>query len=376
MEKIIVKPEEVRALGNIVSPKTLSDFKEYDSKVTTGTDTDYGTIYALGGFAGSRLTVTPSRYITPSGTSFSISVTLKNNSNTAITSATVKCNVNDDTVLTATTNSSGVATFTVPLVTDVCEYDLWFTYDGSNSVCGCFIGYHVRTGSSDRDLDLISENEIIQTGDVNYLMATLSSTDCNGEPCGVPGQTVYFFEEYGQGLKIGADHQIIQTGDTDNVYGQLYDTVDGSLIRKSGVTVYFFEVQTLGLKMLADHSIIESGDTDNVYCQLYDTEDGSLIRKSGETIYFFEEVDYLITLQKGTLSSDNKLPLTIKLYDTDMNPVIGELVSLYNGGTLLASGTTTSNGKTINITLSPGTTYNFKATYGKYVSNIVTVVMN
>ena len=42
VEKIIVNPNEVRGLGDIVSPKSDTDFIEYASNVTEGTDTVYG----------------------------------------------------------------------------------------------------------------------------------------------------------------------------------------------------------------------------------------------------------------------------------------------------------------------------------------------
>ena len=42
VEKIIVNPNEVRGLGDIVSSKGASDFIEYASSVTQGTDTVYG----------------------------------------------------------------------------------------------------------------------------------------------------------------------------------------------------------------------------------------------------------------------------------------------------------------------------------------------
>ena len=42
VEKIIVNPNEVRGLGDILSPKSDTDFIEYASSVTEGTDTVYG----------------------------------------------------------------------------------------------------------------------------------------------------------------------------------------------------------------------------------------------------------------------------------------------------------------------------------------------
>lgn len=50
VEKITITPQEVRGLGDIISPKTLSDFNKQYSTLTTTTDTVHGvntTIYDL-----------------------------------------------------------------------------------------------------------------------------------------------------------------------------------------------------------------------------------------------------------------------------------------------------------------------------------------
>lgn len=43
VEKITITPNMVRGLGDIISPKTLSDFNKHNSKLTTTTDTVNGT---------------------------------------------------------------------------------------------------------------------------------------------------------------------------------------------------------------------------------------------------------------------------------------------------------------------------------------------
>ena len=50
VEKIIINPEEVRGLGNIMSPHSSSDYEVYMSSISTGTDTVNGqtmTVYEL-----------------------------------------------------------------------------------------------------------------------------------------------------------------------------------------------------------------------------------------------------------------------------------------------------------------------------------------
>ena len=62
MEKIIVQPEKVRGLGNIVDIKTVNDFTPYDSQISSATETINGvttTVYTLtGDLGGITLTVT------------------------------------------------------------------------------------------------------------------------------------------------------------------------------------------------------------------------------------------------------------------------------------------------------------------------------
>ena len=42
VEKITVNPESIRAYGNVLMPKSASDYDTYESTVTKTTDTVYG----------------------------------------------------------------------------------------------------------------------------------------------------------------------------------------------------------------------------------------------------------------------------------------------------------------------------------------------
>ena len=44
-EKIIVSPQRVRALGDVVSPKAVSDFDKVSCTLSSSSDTVYGTVY-------------------------------------------------------------------------------------------------------------------------------------------------------------------------------------------------------------------------------------------------------------------------------------------------------------------------------------------
>ena len=47
VEKIPVRPEEVRGLGNIIIPKSLEDYETYESVLAEGSDEVYGTVYTM-----------------------------------------------------------------------------------------------------------------------------------------------------------------------------------------------------------------------------------------------------------------------------------------------------------------------------------------
>ena len=268
MDKITVIPEDVRGLGNIVSPKSTGDFNVSDGTISSASDSTYGTVYSLSYLTGSYLVYGGSRWVTPSDTTFSVSVTLKKHSDdSAISSVSVSCLINDTTTLTATTNSSGVASFSIPVTDGLCEYKLLFKYAGTNSIAGCFVGALVHTGSDSFDLDLIADKNIIQTDENSILVASVTGTDCNGETVGVAGQTVYFYEEYVLGVRLTGSASIIQSGETSVLTGQLIDTEDGSLVRKSGETVYFYNITDNGILINepTEHTL-----TGNQYVTLYE----------------------------------------------------------------------------------------------------------
>ena len=134
MDKVSVNPGKVRCLGNIVSPKTASDFGTLNGTIASSTDTVNSqsmTVYSTDYLVGSSITLSYTKLIGEDTASFTVSATLKNNSNSAINGATVYFDCNG-TVTNATTNSSGVASFTV-------------TTDGSNEYR--FRAYYTGTGS-------------------------------------------------------------------------------------------------------------------------------------------------------------------------------------------------------------------------------------
>ena len=267
MEKIIVEPREVRGLGDIVSPKSVSDFLVHNGAVYSGSDSDYGTVYTETYKAGSRMVVDDNywKIDTCPITSFTVWVRLEKMDETRISGEIVSCTVNNDTVLTATTSSLGIASFTIPVVDGVVEYTCNFMYAGSSSVAGCFAGGTYRVGKSMDywELDLIGESSIIQSGDRDVLLATLTGEDCSGDRMGVRGQVVYFFEEWTPNVRLSGEANIIQSGDTDTLTAQLIDNEDGSIVKESGHTVYFYkDVTSFTDALTSDNGTFILSDTD------------------------------------------------------------------------------------------------------------------
>ena len=289
VDKITVNPGEVRGAGNIVSPKSLSDFSCYASKLSAGTEsvnganmTVYTEQYLQGTFFWS--TYIP-RFVPYTGQeSFNVPTTLtKSGVVENISGATVKCYVNNELLSTDTTDSNGDVEFTIPLEDSVNVYNIKLLYAGDNTNAGCFLSRKIVVGDVE-DLDLIAESDITQTGETDQLLATLSGVGIDGESIGIPGQSVSLYESWTPGLRVSAP--IVQSGDVANINAQLVDAADGSLVRESGETIRVYEEWTPGLKILAPN-IIQSADTVNATVQLVDTVDGSYVRESGHSVTLY-----------------------------------------------------------------------------------------
>lgn len=246
MEKIIVKPKSVRCLGNIVSPKSIGSFLGDNIKVTSSTDSAYGTVFTGEYLSGSYIQLEYDKCISSEDTSFTVSATLKKNiDNSAITSTPVYFNVNGN-VTYANTNGNGVASITIP-VDGSSEYNLNVYWPGDSSVAaGCKVTAKIAVVDS-YSLDFFTDKSILQTDDTSYLVARVTGTSPTGDVVGVPGQTVLFYEEYLPGIRFFADKNIMQSGDNCDLSAQLIDAEDGSLVRKSGVGVKFYQQNVTSL---------------------------------------------------------------------------------------------------------------------------------
>ena len=234
-EKIIVSPQRVRALGDVVDPKSVNDFDKVSCTLSSSSDTVYGTVYSESYLAGSTLSLVYDGLIGSDVDSFSVSATLKDSGGSAISSVSVYLSLNG-VVTSATTNGSGVATFNVSTVEGATEYLFKVYYTGTGSVCGSYAYGCVRVGDV-TGLTVNGSPSIIQSGDNCNLWATLEGTG------NLQGALVKFYEVWTPSIRLSGDTSVIQSGDSVDFTAQLVDN-DGSLVREAGHTISFYNEPT------------------------------------------------------------------------------------------------------------------------------------
>jgi hypothetical protein len=168
------------------------------------------------------------------------------------------------------------------------------------------------------------------------------------------------------GLTGSGEPDIIQVGETAEVYGQLidYGGYPYNINDASGHTVYFFERLTPTFTLTATPNPIQTGDTSDIYASVKDS-DGSKIR-AGTPVYFYQVEGAepplptpTITLTGSNINVGETLTLTGVLSAGE-----DESVKIYQGETLVDTVTTGVDGafsKTV-TGLTSGS-YTFKAVF-------------
>lgn len=138
VEKIIVNPQEVRGLGNILSAKADSDFDLYNSVLSESEDTVYGatkSVFVLESDTTHDYSIAfSSSTYTAVGGSATLEITLLDN-NVAVSGATVSVSGSDSSLYTGITNSQGIAEITVSNITGT----VTFTASYSNVTDTCSV---------------------------------------------------------------------------------------------------------------------------------------------------------------------------------------------------------------------------------------------
>ena len=298
VDKVSVNPLSVRGAGDIVSPKTASDFDVYNSTIVSSSEDVDGavmTVYTVSYVNGTYFTVSSGSVVIISDNTFIVSAVLKLNSDDSVVSgATVTCTVNEDTVLSGTTDSTGTVSFTVDTVSGVGKYIVKLVYAGTENVGGAF----KVTGLLAVDLDSLSlsltgDKTIVGSGETATLSALLTgNVDSTDVP--VARETVeflqynpllFYFEGRG-GFEV--DSWIVQTNAT------LTSDDTGSTISANGGTAFVWA----NLYGTTTYSNVGDYENDVVV-------DLDVISTQGSVLRFYEQTSYTnatfqaITLQVG-----------------------------------------------------------------------------
>lgn len=298
MEKIVITPKEVRALGNIVSPKSKNDF--LGSKISQGTATVQGipsTVYTCSYLPVSKLTVTGKHYLKSDNT-LKLNITVTDNHNTPIHSGKVYCTVNNATY-NANITSSGTCTLNIPGLIDGL-HTLKIYYPGTTSIGGSFRNFTVVVGD-DLLLELFITQGLMQKGDYSELFGIFTS-----EGIGVPGVQVKFYERFTlSNIRAYASAKLLQTGVPVDINARVSD-VDGSGIAEQ--LVEFYEEFDINFNLIISPELVQAGGYSEVTARLSDG-DGSPIRD--QQVDFYETYD----LSTVKVNSSNDLLQTGTVVD-------------------------------------------------------------
>lgn len=287
-DKISVNPENVRGLGDIVSPKLLTDFDTHNVTLTSDTatiDDDTLPVITSSYLAGSKFTSLDFDTVYPStDTSAVIGFTLVNASGTAISSATVSVYVNGVLRDICTTDSDGEASYTIDLtIITASLYHVKLVYSGDSSISGCFHNFRFWHGDT-TSLTLISDANPVVVDGVSHLLATLTGTNLLEEPVGIPGQPVSFYEVYTPLLTVNASPNIITNGVSSTVTAHLQDSEDGNNIPGEPVNIYACHDSFMGFDETATARNLVSSNTN----YFNNNNDGTLKCKGALIEDYFE----------------------------------------------------------------------------------------
>ncbi|SEK59249.1 hypothetical protein SAMN05216439_1182 [Methanobrevibacter gottschalkii] len=251
MDKLIVDVGKIRGLGNIVPPKSPSDFDLLASTITSSIEVinqENVNVFSLNYLNGSRLIITSGTWTeyAPNMSNFTVNCKLVYHTDNVIYSAPVTCTLPNGTVLNDTTDNDGNVSFTIPITPEISVYPLKIKYEGNTNVSSYTTYATIRLGNI-QGLELNSDKSIISKSENTILTATLTGTNILGEHIGVKGQIVNFYEEYTPELILTSDKNILQKGETAKLSVQLKDSADGSLVAESGILTKIYQTLTEGL---------------------------------------------------------------------------------------------------------------------------------
>lgn len=191
MEKIIVNPRQVRALGDVVSPKGVADFEKYCCTLTESTDASFGDLYTSEFLPGARLVIDYPGSVSVDDDDFTVDVLLKDDSGSVISGASVYCDLVDSS---ATTDSLGKASFTIPCDGESSEYRFRIYYAGTGSLAGAICrGVVTVVDYESVDFSLLVDNPVLCSGEFAEFVAKLDELNSSGVMVPVSGAVVEFY---------------------------------------------------------------------------------------------------------------------------------------------------------------------------------------
>ena len=325
VEKIIVSPESIRGLGNIVVPKTGADFEEYNCTMEVSDDTVNGedvTVYVLTPETTTISLVLSSNVSTvTAGGNVILSVTVTEDE-VPVSGQSVSFKLGGTEIGTGTTNSSGVATYTYTTTTgESLNFSADYAGHSSNAV-----SVVVNKRSTSTSLSLGSASIIV--GGSTSASATVTSSGS-----GVSGLTVTFYD-----------------GTT---------SLGTATTNGSGVATY--TLSGLGVGSHSITAVVTATDT-------YDTS-----TSSASTLTVLDHSYSLAFSQSSYVATGGSATLECTLLDNNV-PVEGATISVSGSDSSLYSGITNNNGvASVTVTnLSSDTT--FTASYSN-VSDTCTVTV-
>ena len=323
VEKIIISPESIRGLGNIVMPKTGADFEEYNCTMEVGEDTVNGedvTVYVLTPETTTISLVLSSNVSTvTAGGDVILSVTVTEDE-VPVSGQSVSFKLGSTELGTSTTNSSGVATYTYT-TTGSGSLNFSAVYAGHSSN-GVSVVVNKRSTSTSLSLGSAS----IVVGSSTTATATVTSSSS-----GVSGLTVTFYD-----------------GST---------SLSTATTNSSGVATY--TLSGLGVGSHSITAVVTATDT-------YDTS-----TSSASTLTVLDHSYSLAFSAASYVATGGSATLECTLLDNNV-PVEGATISVSGSDSSLYTGITNSNGiATVTVTGISATT-TFTCTYSN-VSDTCTV---
>ncbi|WP_305554637.1 Ig-like domain repeat protein [Methanobrevibacter sp. V74] len=303
MDKLIVDVKKIRGLGNIVSPKSFSDFIGYQSIISESEETvglvtsQVFNVLPVKTKANTVLSINVPLSLVYSD-EFNITGTLHNEENTPISNVNIKLKVGDTVVDTQITNTEGVVTFTQTPV-NLGTHSFQLVFDGNdnyeNSVSS-EITRDINKETSVLNINSPANNQIYYSGDVVNVSGVLTSDD--GEPL------------IHQNISLRNNNEVLASITTGND-GSFSTTLTGLNVGQYSLNIHYEDNYYTSSDAHINFSVLEGSLT--------------LTKTAGKQILYYPNIsngEEYCTLTATLFTSDNvNKPITFKQGNTILTTV-------------------------------------------------------